>query len=295
MHYLIDGHNLIAQMDGIELSDPDDEAQLILRLRQWVAASQKRRVTVYFDGGLPGGEARNLSGTRLRVLFASQGSSADALLIKRIRRVQNPPEYTLVTNDREIIDVAVRRKMPHTPSDEFAEEMAMEGAERAQPEPGQEAEQPVLSEAEVAEWLEMFGPEPEVPKRRRRVSGRGVASPKAETEEKGERERARGQQKPVRPADALKDSGATLSEAEVAAWLDEFGPAGEEEQQEEGGEKDEKAEARARLRKEIRQRRQARRQAPRPADQMKASGAKLSRDEVETWLDIFRNPEEDEG
>lgn len=292
MHYLIDGHNLIAQMDEIDLSDPDDEAQLILRLRQWIAAGRKRRVTVYFDGGLPGGEARNLSGTRLRVLFASSGGDADSMLIKKIRGVQNPPEYTLVTNDREIINVASRRKMPHTPADEFAREMAMEAAERAEPEPAPQAEEPALSEAEVAEWLEMFGPEPEVPRR----SGRPSRSRKKEREEGGAqgssvRKKGRGRQEPVRPADELKDSGAVLSEAEVAAWLDEFGPAEEEARRPTGEDEDKQADTR----KQLRRRRQERRQPPRPADEMKASGAKLSEDEVETWLDIFADPEDDEG
>ncbi len=32
MHYLIDGHNLIAQISDISLDDPDDEAKLVLRL-----------------------------------------------------------------------------------------------------------------------------------------------------------------------------------------------------------------------------------------------------------------------
>ena len=287
MHYLIDGHNLIAQMDEISLSDPDDEAQLILRLRQWIAASQKRRVTVYFDGGLPGGEAHNLSGTRLRVLFASGGGDADALLIKKIRQVQNPPEYTLVTNDREIIDAASRRNMPHTPSDTFAQEMALEAEERAEPEPEPRADGPALSEAEVAEWLEMFGPEPEVPQRPRRRSGRSGRSQRTAGGEESVPQEKRGRQEPVRPADELKESGAALSEAEVAAWLDEFGPVEEPRQPE-------SEEEQAETRKKIRRRRQERRSPPRPADEMKESGAKLSKDEVETWLDIFTNPEDEE-
>jgi|GEM_PF-449271 len=296
MHYLIDGHNLIAQMDEIDLSDPDDEAQLILRLRQWIAAGRKRRVTVYFDGGLPGGEARNLSGTRLRVFFASGGGNADTMMIKKIRRVQNPPEYTLVTNDREIIDVARGRKMPHMPADEFAQGMAMEAAERAEPDPAPQAEEPALSEAEVAEWLEMFGPEPEVPQRRsRRRGGQASRSRKTETEEEnaqgGAQKKQHGRQEPVRPADELKESGAVLSEAEVAAWLDEFGPVEGEARQAAGEDEGKPAETR----KQIRRRRQERRQPPRPADEMKASGAKLSEDEVETWLDIFADPEDDEG
>src|SRR5262245_8805655 len=33
MHLLVDGHNLIGQMPGLSLADPDDEAQLVLLLR----------------------------------------------------------------------------------------------------------------------------------------------------------------------------------------------------------------------------------------------------------------------
>ena len=288
MHYLIDGHNLIAQMDEINLSDPDDEAQLILRLRRWIAASPKRRVTVYFDGGLPGGEARNLSGTRLRVVFASGGSDADALLMKQIRRVKNPPEYTLVTNDREIIDFAGRRKLPHISADRFAREMTGEAEARARPTPTPSEEAPTLSEAEVAEWLELFGPEPDIPRRPRPEGGR---SARGGEEEASTPPKRHDRQKSVRPADELKDSGAALSEAEVAAWLDEFGPAAEPSLEAGPAGEDEQAERR----KEIRRRRRQRRPPPRAADEMKASGAKLSEDEVETWLDIFANPEDDEG
>jgi predicted RNA-binding protein with PIN domain len=120
MHYLIDGHNLIAKLPDIDLSDPDDEIQLILKLRQWTAVSLKRVVTVYFDGGIPGGHNVNLSNSQVKVIFVSQGKTADSLLIARIKRVKNPPEYRLVTSDQEIINAANMRKMQHIRSENFA-------------------------------------------------------------------------------------------------------------------------------------------------------------------------------
>ncbi|MFW6184787.1 MAG: NYN domain-containing protein, partial [Chloroflexota bacterium] len=120
MHYLIDGHNLIAHMDDIDLSDPDDEAQLILRLRQWVAAGRKRRVTVYFDAGLPGGRSPHFSGGPIEVIFASSGQEADDLLRRKIRQVHNPPEYTLVSSDRQVQEAAQQRQMPLLDAASFA-------------------------------------------------------------------------------------------------------------------------------------------------------------------------------
>ncbi len=71
MHYLIDGHNLIAKLPDVNLSDPDDEIQLVLKLRQWTAVSAKRVVTVFFDGGIPGGHNVNLSNAQVKVIFVS--------------------------------------------------------------------------------------------------------------------------------------------------------------------------------------------------------------------------------
>jgi predicted RNA-binding protein with PIN domain len=208
MHYLIDGHNLIGQMADIDLADPDDEAQLILRLRSWVAAHGRRRVAVYFDGGLPGGRSPHLSGGPLQVHFASAGQAADAILIKRIRRVHNPPEYTLVTNDREIIAEAEARKMPTLTATDFATQLRREKEERLQPEP---PEEPLLSDEEVAQWLDLFGPEPEVPPQEKRQPRR----------RRRPRKRRKTRKKP-RAADQLKDSGEKLSADEVEAWFELF-------------------------------------------------------------------------
>jgi len=159
MHYLIDGHNLIARLPDIELDDPDDEAKLVLRLRRWTAADQKRLVTVFFDGGLPGGEWRSLSSGRVKPIFATADRAADALLINRVRQARNPSAYTLITSDQQILVVAQARRLPHLTSEAFARQLVECDRQRyadkgnmASPPP----EDPILSPQEVDEWLDIF-------------------------------------------------------------------------------------------------------------------------------------------
>lgn len=283
MHYLIDGHNLIAKTPGIDLSDPDDEAQLVLRLRRWTAASRKRRVTVYFDGGLPGGPAHDLSGARLKVIFASTGRSADDLILNRIRKVKNPPEFTVVSSDREILDAAEKRKMPTIPSESFAGNLEEVAAERARPEePTSPSDEPLLSEDEVAQWMELFGPEPEIPPRPPRKPA--PSSSRQESEKKPRRPPA------MRDPRELKDSGESLTEEEVARWMELFGPEPEEPDQ---ADPSATSEAAKELRRRRRERRRKKGAPPRPADEMKESGADLTEDEVEEWLDVFTNPDDE--
>ena len=152
MHYLIDGHNLIAKMPGISLSDPDDEAKLVLRLKSWSAGSRRRRITVVFDGGLPGGQSRALSSGSIKVLFASTGSSADSVLIGRIHNVQNPAEYTLVTSDQAVIKAAKARNMPRISAESFAAQIQTSNKSAK----AESDLAPVLSEEEIEEWLYLF-------------------------------------------------------------------------------------------------------------------------------------------
>lgn len=164
MHYLIDGHNLIAQMPNIDLDDPHDEAKLVLRLRSWAAAGRNRKVTVIFDGGLPGGRERFLSRGQVKVEFASTGRTADGLLIGRLTRVKNPTAWTLVSGDLEVIAAAAARRVPYITSSAFAIQLSADQAppaEEKSEDNAETAENPVVTSDDVALWLELFGPEPE--------------------------------------------------------------------------------------------------------------------------------------
>lgn len=280
MHYLIDGHNLIAQMSDISLDDPDDEAQLILRLRSWIAGDQRRRATVYFDGGLPGGRSPTLSGVRLNVHFASSGQDADTLLIRHIRKVKNPPEFTLVSSDGAIVAVAEKRRVPVIRADEFAGQLDLKSEPEVKSEPPAKPDEPLLSEEEVAEWLELFGPEPSA------GYGRDASARKPRSRPAPKKKPAsparKEPPKPARPADELKETGAALTEDEVSAWLELFGD--EEEAQ---SASDAEADA-SESRKKPRRKRPRSGEFNRSADQLKESDAELTDDEVDEWLDIFR-------
>jgi len=157
MHYLIDGHNLIAQLPDIRLSDPDDEDQLVRRLRRWMAAGRKRRITLFFDGGLPGGRSPHYSGGSLDVIFASVGREADNLLIRRIGKARNPPEFTLVSSDGAIVAAAKARGMPVVDSKTFASRLVLEATERGATPPAISAkEEPTLDAEDLAKWLDIF-------------------------------------------------------------------------------------------------------------------------------------------
>jgi predicted RNA-binding protein with PIN domain len=158
MQYLIDGHNLIGKMPDISLSDPDDEVQLILRLRSWTAVSQKRKVIVYFDGGIPGGKNINLSSSQVKVIFASYNRTADSYLIAHLKRIKNPPEYLLVTSDQEIIKAATHQKINTMRSEEFAALMDEQWQDYLPSPTITNDEDRQLSDAEVNEWMNIFGP-----------------------------------------------------------------------------------------------------------------------------------------
>lgn len=215
MHYLIDGHNLIAQLKEIELGDPNDEVKLILMLRSWTAADRKRRVTLYFDGGLPGGKSRELSQGQVAVIFASAGRKADELLIQHIKSVKPPGAYTLITGDQQIVAWARQRKMPVQSAAEFAQRLEKEQQERLEALRVDEGTDPVIAAGEVEEWLALFGPEPASapppPPPRRMKAPATPEKPPA----------------PPRPPAELKTSG-DLTAEELSAWLELFSPSGDE-------------------------------------------------------------------
>lgn len=155
MRYLIDGHNLIGQLPELSLADEHDEAQLVLLLRQF-AAGRKARITVVFDHGMPGGRSNDLSGGTVETVFAGSHTNADRILRERIGSEKQPGQVIVVSNDHEVIAAAKTRKMAVTRSSDFAVQLKM-----AAPRPARRnappASEPRLSDAEVDEWLHLFG------------------------------------------------------------------------------------------------------------------------------------------
>ena len=104
MSLLIDGHNMIGVLPGINLSDPDDEWQLVQRLRSY-AAARSRPLTVVFDSGEGPPPQWKLSSKGVRVRFSPPGKEADEVILQIVRRSRQPGQISVVTNDRRLADL----------------------------------------------------------------------------------------------------------------------------------------------------------------------------------------------
>jgi predicted RNA-binding protein with PIN domain len=149
--YLIDGHNLIGQIVDLRLDDPHDEAKLVERLKSTMARQQKRCVVV-FDGGLPGGLSRDLSTGSVQAIFAHGGTTADAIIMERLRHLRDPGSWIVVSADHEITDAAARRRVRVMSPAEFAARMSGPAVPDDDENPD-----PHLSPNEVEDWLRLFG------------------------------------------------------------------------------------------------------------------------------------------
>jgi predicted RNA-binding protein with PIN domain len=152
MHLLVDGHNLIGQAPGLSLADADDEAQLVLLLRGYATRKRGRQVVVVFDRGVYG-HPQGLNGYGVSCHFAKSPQDADAQLIRRLRGLRRPGEWALVSSDRQVARVAEECGVRVIGAREFAAQLRAPAA----PPPPAEKPDARLSEAEVEEWLRVFG------------------------------------------------------------------------------------------------------------------------------------------
>jgi hypothetical protein len=158
VNLLIDGHNLIGQMPNLSLADPDDEAKLVVLLRGY-AARRRCAITVIFDRGVLGHPQR-LNGNGVTCRFAHSPQDADEQLLRRIAAIRHPREWQVVTSDRAVARAAEDRGVAVIDSARFAGLLlAPPKQSRAAPKPPKR-ERP-LSDAEVAEWMRIFGVEDE--------------------------------------------------------------------------------------------------------------------------------------
>jgi predicted RNA-binding protein with PIN domain len=155
MRYLIDGHNLIGCLPDLSLDDPEDEAKLVFKLRSFCARTGKR-VTVIFDGGLPGGFAPNLSNSKVQVIFAlSERSNADQVLQRKMRAIKNVEAYTVVSGDQAILDGGRRHGLKVMTSAAFAK-LLSQGAGDNKDISDDKDIHVRLSPQEVQTWLQLF-------------------------------------------------------------------------------------------------------------------------------------------
>lgn len=156
MPLLIDGHNLINALPDIDLDDPHDEAKLVEKLKSY-CARKRTKATVVFDGGLPGGQSRDLSNSQVTVIFAaSRRTNADRIIRERLRKASNPKTITVISSDHEVIAAAERRRASAVRSEDFVEQLTP-AVTLPDDEEDHARDDVAMSADEMAEWLRLFG------------------------------------------------------------------------------------------------------------------------------------------
>jgi hypothetical protein len=151
MPYLVDGHNLIGQIPGLSLDDPDDELALVARLRSFCARTGKQ-VIVYFDGA-PAGSAGPASTRGLTVRFVRRPRTADEAILAQLRRLgREAPNWTVVSSDRALQRAARSMGARSIGSEAYSRQLLAGGPSPPAPEKPQG-----LTPEEVAEWQQLFG------------------------------------------------------------------------------------------------------------------------------------------
>lgn len=154
MPYLIDGHNLIPKIPGLDLGDVDDEIQLVELLQEF-CRNRRKQVEVYFDNAPPGQpRARNYGMVLAR--FARAGQSADEMIHARLQRLgRSARNWTVVSSDHQVQAAARAARAQAVSSEAFAQLLGEELGE-TRPEPGADMDSG-LSAEDIDEWLALFG------------------------------------------------------------------------------------------------------------------------------------------
>lgn len=151
MPYLIDGHNLIPKIPGLSLRDIDDELKLIQILQDYTRITRSS-LEVYFDHA-PAGYDRIQKFGRVKVIFVSDKTIADEMIIRRIKSLgPSAPNWTVVTSDRRIQADARESRASRLSSEEFARSL-MAALEKSRENPAGDRE---MTGGELDDWLKLF-------------------------------------------------------------------------------------------------------------------------------------------
>ena len=154
MPYIIDGHNLVPYIPGLNLKDLDDENALIEILQKY--ASQRRsKVEVYFDQA-PAARTGSQTHGLIKAHFIARDSTADQAIMNHLSRLGNSAKnWTVVSSDREVLAEARSFQCQILKSAEFAEMILTDRSPDIKASDNKES--PDISQGEIDYWLDQFG------------------------------------------------------------------------------------------------------------------------------------------
>jgi uncharacterized protein len=152
MILVIDGHNLIPKIPGLDLRDVDDEPKLI-ELMQEYCRLKRASAELFFDGALPGSASGSKLGA-VHVHAIRKGLTADQAIIDFLaQKGKTAGNFTLVSSDLHVQSQVRALGAVILSSDQFARDL-VNTLTRSDKSPSS-SDKP-LSPAEVDEWLEIF-------------------------------------------------------------------------------------------------------------------------------------------
>ena len=119
MPFIIDGHNLIPNISGLSLDQPDDELALLELLAVYFKAERKEAI-VYFDKAAPGRE-QDLKRGFVNAHFTRPPLNADKAIRNAVNGLgKTAANFTVISSDHEVMDNARRKGARVISSAEFA-------------------------------------------------------------------------------------------------------------------------------------------------------------------------------
>jgi uncharacterized protein len=162
MNYIIDGHNLISHIPGLDLRMLDDEQHLVELLILFCQPG-RHTVDVYFDKA-PVGYSGVKNHGRVRAHFVHQRSTADDAIRKRLESLgRSAKTWAVVSSDRSVQAAAHEAHAQVLSSAEFAsllQARLSDASLQARPLNTAPDSDETLSEAEVREWETFFKSKP---------------------------------------------------------------------------------------------------------------------------------------
>ncbi len=152
MLYLIDGHNLIPFVNGLDLKQLDDEMRL-LDLLQIYARGNRAHIEAFFDGAAPGWAGSRNFGSII-AHFILKGKTADEAIRQRLDQLPHGSGVAVVSSDRQVQAEARNHRAEVISSGVFAKNLVIQKPETQKRKKKSSIE---LEPDEIDEWLQLFG------------------------------------------------------------------------------------------------------------------------------------------
>ena len=149
---VIDGHNLIPKIPGINLSDENDEQKLLELVQEYCRLAGKQ-AELFFDGA-PTSENRIRKSGSVSPHYVKKGYTADNAIVDWLRKAgKEAKNLTVVSSDHRVQTESRALGAEIMTSDAFAIEIRRE---LSSPKATQAIKEKKLSESEIDEWMERF-------------------------------------------------------------------------------------------------------------------------------------------